>query len=297
MKKSLLLGLVLLQSCSLFQKAPRIPGPIPAKKIVNFPGHATMISLNIPMDYQVESLICGKDTISLFDGKNETLAFVGTSYHNEVKDYDCTLTFTLDGKKHSQKIVDIDVKEYKFPSETLRVNPKRVTPSKEDQERASREWKMMKKIYDSLANPNPLFDKPFARPLNSKITTIYGSKRVFNGIRKSWHSGIDFRAAVGTRIPVANRGQVVFTGDLFYAGKTVVIDHGAGVFSMYCHLSKIIASVGDMVNQFDIIGLAGKTGRVTGPHLHWAVKVNGHWINGFSMVKITNEWMNNESTL
>lgn len=85
-------------------------------------------------------------------------------------------------------------------------------------------------------------------------------------------------------IPVTNRGKVVFAGNLFYTGNVVIIDHGLNIFSLYGHLSKIKAQVGDIVNQGDIVGLAGMTGRVSGPHLHWGIKINGHNVDGFSLV-------------
>jgi murein DD-endopeptidase MepM/ murein hydrolase activator NlpD len=101
----------------------------------------------------------------------------------------------------------------------------------------------------------------------------------------STHLGNDFRAPEGTPIPTSNTGKVVYVGDLFYSGKTVIVDHGMQLFSMYAHLSKISVAVGATVNRGDIVGLSGATGRASGPHLHWGIKINGEWIDGFSLVE------------
>ena len=143
---------------------------------------------------------------------------------------------------------------------------------------------MQKKVYRSgVALPH--FQEDFSLPLESKVTSPYGLRRIFNDKQESRHSGTDFRAAVGVPIPVSNRGKVVFTGDLFFNGHTVIVDHGMNIFTMYCHLSEVTAQLGAMVEKMEIIGLAGATGRVTGPHLHWGVKVDHQWINSMPFVQ------------
>ena len=129
------------------------------------------------------------------------------------------------------------------------------------------------------------FSEPFMRPLKTKITSNFGYKRVFNNKKDSWHSGTDLRAAIGTKIPAANRGIVRFAGELFFNGGTVILDHGLGVYTMYCHLSKVLVQEGEVVPKGAIIAKSGNTGRSTGPHLHWGTKVNGYWVDSISMVK------------
>ena len=118
---------------------------------------------------------------------------------------------------------------------------------------------------------------------------------MFNDKKKSQHLGNDLRARTGTKIPAANRGRVVYTGNLFFSGNVVVLDHGMGIFSMYGHLSKILVTEGSVVNQGDVVGLAGATGRVSGPHLHWGVRVNGSWIDGFSLIEASKVHLGDES--
>ena len=114
----------------------------------------------------------------------------------------------------------------------------------------------------------------------------FGHRRVFNGQPRAPHSGADLRARTGTPILAANSGRVVLAKDLFYSGNAVFIDHGLGLFTTYLHLSKIDVAVGDIVEQGQQIGLAGATGRVTGPHLHWGVRLLDARVDPFSLVRL-----------
>ena len=109
---------------------------------------------------------------------------------------------------------------------------------------------------------------------------------MYNNIKKGQHLGIDFRAKVGKEIEVANNGKVVLARDLFYTGNTVIVYHGLGIFTIYGHLSKIKVNDGQRVLKGDIIGLAGMTGRVTGPPPTLGGKSNGHWVNGNDLLSL-----------
>jgi murein DD-endopeptidase MepM/ murein hydrolase activator NlpD len=109
---------------------------------------------------------------------------------------------------------------------------------------------------------------------------------VFNGQPRSPHSGADLRARTGTPILAANRGRVVLAKDLFYSGNAVFIDHGYGLYTTYLHLSEIGVKVGDIVERGQQLGLAGATGRVTGPHLHWGVRLLDARVDPFSLVRL-----------
>lgn len=183
-----------------------------------------------------------------------------------------------------EHVLNLLVKPYAYKSEKLNVPKGKVDLSKKDLDRVIREKKITEKIYENSADTY-LFDSEFRIPLSSYITSHYGNIRLFNNKKRSQHLGNDFRAAVGVPIPAANRGRVVFTGNLFFSGNLVVIDHGLDIFTLYGHLSKIKVNLGDIVNKGDIVGLAGRTGRVSGPHLHWGVKMGGKSVDGFSLVK------------
>lgn len=165
---------------------------------------------------------------------------------------------------------------------------KKVWPPKKARERIRREQKFLNKIYASSSSRR-YFEDSFQKPLNSFITSYYGAQRVFNNKKQTQHLGVDFRAPIGEAIYSANSGRVVVARSLYYTGKTVTLDHGLGIFTIYGHLSKLYVSEGDYVPKYEVIGEAGMTGRTTGPHLHWGIKVNGHFVDGLSLVKETGE--------
>lgn len=174
-----------------------------------------------------------------------------------------------------------------FRSETLRVAPRKANPNEKDLQRISGEQEAVRRVY-ALGHPVPLWDGPFQKPLNTPITSPYGSRRVFNGKMKSYHSGVDFRAAVGTPIRAANTGIVRMARDLFFSGNHVILDHGGGVFTNYSHLDKFLVQPGEHVNKGRPIGLAGATGRVNGPHLHWGAKVHAIKVNPLDLIEALN---------
>ena len=202
-------------------------------------------------------------------------AYVSETYFTHFKPLKCTY-----GKR---VVAKFEVREKNFPEEELKVIRKKVVLSKKAQVRVAREWKFLNKIYKNGIK-KPLFQESFALPIKSVITSIYGTRRTFNNIRQSQHLGTDFRAKVGTPIKASNAGKVVVARDLFYSGKAVVIDHGLGIFTVYGHLSKIRVKENDMIAKGALVGLSGKTGRITGPHLHWGVKVNGNYVDGHYLV-------------
>jgi len=128
------------------------------------------------------------------------------------------------------------------------------------------------------------FSQPFIRPLKSTIITPFGRRRFLNETPKSPHGGIDLRGKTGTPVPAAAGGKVAFSGKLYYSGNAVIIDHGLDVFSLYLHLDTLSVAEGDQVNQGQVIGKLGSTGRVTGPHLHWGIKINGIFVDPLEFI-------------
>lgn len=239
----------------------------------------------------VYTLACGKRKYRFMVRDHKGGIYLPASYFARPSKVSCVY---LDGGEKIP-VAEVAVEEFDYPKERLNVPKSKVDYSKEAIKRIIREKEIKRKIYLNSADTY-LFDKPFAVPLGSYITSRYGNQRLFNNKKKSQHLGNDLRAATGTKIPAANKGKVVFTGDLFFSGKIVVIDHGMDIFTIYGHLSKILATEGSVVNQGDIVGLAGATGRVSGPHLHWGVKINGSWIDGFSLVDASKNHLLSEET-
>ncbi len=173
-----------------------------------------------------------------------------------------------------EKKIPLTVTEGNYTQETLSVAQEKVTPSKEQRERTEREYAEAMAIYRTHS-PLRLWSRPFLLPMQSPITSPFGTARIYNGTLSGFHGGTDFRAAIGTPVHAANSGKVVLAKDRFYAGGSVVIDHGEGIYTTYYHLSALHVSVGDSVAQGAVIGLSGKSGRVSGPHLHYGVMLQG----------------------
>lgn len=174
-----------------------------------------------------------------------------------------------------------------YPHETLHVAQSKVTPDPAQVKRTRKEYRHAMAVYDRFT-PQRYWTKPFILPMHSTITSPFGTARLLNGTLKSFHSGTDFKAKVGTPVYAANDGVVVIAKDRFYAGNSVVIDHGQGLYTCYYHLSRIDVKVGDNIARDEQLGLSGSTGRVTGPHLHFAVMLQGLQVDPLQLIRTLN---------
>jgi len=144
-----------------------------------------------------------------------------------------------------------------------------------------------KKLKDIRQNVSErMWEGKFMPPLENEISTVFGTKRVMNEKWTSVHRGMDIRGKEGEQVRASNSGKVVLSEELFYGGNTLVLDHGRGIFSIYMHLSGFNVKSGDIVSKGDAIGLVGSSGRSTGPHLHFGVKVAGINVNPVSLMKL-----------
>lgn len=170
--------------------------------------------------------------------------------------------------------VEINITCALYPTEVLSVDNSKVCPPPEALQRIADEKAEAEKIYKHVT-PERYWNKPFVRPIDSITTSEYGSARTYNGVLKSYHGGVDFRAKTPLPILAANDGVVVLVKERYYSGGTIIIDHGEGVYSCYFHMSQFDVKVGDPVIQGQNIGLSGATGRITGPHLHFGFMLQG----------------------
>lgn len=171
-------------------------------------------------------------------------------------------------------VLDFEVASKKYEEQHLQVKNKRhVNPSKEDLERISRERERIERALSRYSNER-VPELAMAVPVKGRQSSSFGLRRFFNGEPRRPHSGLDIAAPAGTVIRSPSAGTVIETGNFFFNGNSVFIDHGRGVVTMYCHLSRIDVAPGDDVAAGEPLGLVGATGRVTGAHLHWSVAVN-----------------------
>jgi len=170
------------------------------------------------------------------------------------------LTFTLDTKEYPAEYITLKSQKY-------------VTPDPEHTKRIQRELNAQLaayKVFSAQMPSNLLFDLPVA----GRKSAVFGVQRFFNGQKRNAHSGLDLAAPTGTPVKMPANGKVLLTGDFFFNGKTVIVDHGRSLMSMFCHLSQIEVEKGQILKRGDLVGKVGATGRVTGPHLHWSVSLN-----------------------
>jgi murein DD-endopeptidase MepM/ murein hydrolase activator NlpD len=188
---------------------------------------------------------------------------------------------------HHSRTIPFTIVAGKYKTDVLKVDSSRVKPSQKNLKRAKKEARRIKRIY-AEGSIDRLWKGDFQLPMTSDITSAFGNKRVFNGQLKSFHNGIDFRARTPTPFFAANSGIVKLAQNLFYSGNAVVVDHGTGIFTIYAHLSKIDVAVGQHIEKGQRLGLTGATGRVSGPHLHWGVKLDGIAVHPLQFVTLVN---------
>ena len=226
-----------------------------------------------------------KRWLSVPRDENLKFALVAASYRQkgEIK--------LVNGLKSGDETIVFKIVEGEYKKEKITVEGSKVTPPKDVLKRIEEEREEANKIY-ATANVGLKFDSKFILPMSSAVTSPFGTARVFNGTLKSYHGGTDFRAAVGSSVIAANDGVIVIAKDRYYAGGSVVIDHGEGIYTQYYHLSALNVKVGQVVKKGDIIALSGASGRVSGPHLHFGVIVGGVQVNPINFVKKINEILN-----
>ncbi len=178
---------------------------------------------------------------------------------------------TVDGRAASGRI-ETAVEAKSFPTEELTVASQYVSPPPEVQERLNRERARLAAIYETRS-PYPVPGEPFGRPVPGEPTSVFGTRRVFNGEPRSPHPGLDLRADTGEPVRSAGAGTVVLAEGYYYSGNLVIVDHGGGLCTLYAHLSEIEVEEGQQVAKGEVVGRVGATGRVTGPHLHWGAKI------------------------
>jgi murein DD-endopeptidase MepM/ murein hydrolase activator NlpD len=180
---------------------------------------------------------------------------------------------------------NVEIHAAHYRTGTLSVAPQFVSPGPDALEVIEAEVELKKTVF-AVSAPQPLWTGDFRAPVAAPPTDSFGTRRTFNGQLASVHKGMDFRAPMGTPVHAGNSGVVVLARKLYYEGNCVIIDHGLGLFTISMHFSRIDVQEGQHVKQGELLGLSGATGRVTGPHLHWAVQWQGAYLDPAKLLRL-----------
>lgn len=184
---------------------------------------------------------------------------------------------------NTSKTYQFNVSQGAYGTEKLDVDPAKIKPPKSEQRRIGQEYRRARAVF-SKVSPSQLWTKPFIYPLQSEVTSPFGTARMYNGVLKRYHTGTDFRAKTPTPVVATNDGNVVLVQSRYFAGNTVIIDHGKGLYSCYYHLSEFHVREGEKVLRGEVIGLSGQSGRVTGPHLHFSVVLHDVKVDPLNLI-------------
>ena len=198
--------------------------------------------------------------------------------------YPVAITMRM-GDDDVERAYDLAITARRFATRKLEVDDLFVNPPASAMPRIEREAAELERVWNETA-VEPLWTGRFVAPVSEPATSSFGTRSIFNGKPRSPHSGTDFLSPAGTPIKAPNAGRVALADDLYFSGNTLVIDHGAGLVSLVAHLSAFAVHEGEIVSGGQVVGNVGATGRVTGPHLHWAVRVNGARVDPLAVLAV-----------
>jgi len=237
------------------------------------PGGIAIVDLGVPDATDEPDTRLAGQKIAVLTYNDKWYAIVGIALSTEPGSH--TLTVTTDRGSSS---VDFVVNDFQYEEQRIVIDDKRkVNPAPLDMERINKE-KVRIAAVKAYRHDTLLSDR-FQLPLQGVLTSPFGLRRFYNDQPRRPHGGIDIAADTGTPIHAPAAGIVIDTGDYFFNGNSIFLEHGLGLQTFYAHMSKIHVKKGDKVNAGEMIGEVGATGRVTGPHLHWSVGLNGTWVD------------------
>jgi murein DD-endopeptidase MepM/ murein hydrolase activator NlpD len=240
------------------------------------PGEVLLVTVDSDVAVSVHAF--DRDWAAYPAGEHQWRALVGIDLETKPGPYDLVVR-TGSGALHRA----LTVQRRAFPTRRLTVNPDLVHPPPDQEARVEREAQHLHELWDHPARERlwaPSFTRPVADPANS----AFGTRSVYNGEARPPHTGADFLSPTGRPIEAPGGGRVVLAEPLYFTGNTVIIDHGLGLFSLLAHMSEIDVQAGDAVTAGQVIGKVGATGRVTGPHLHWTVRLNNARVDPLSLL-------------
>jgi murein DD-endopeptidase MepM/ murein hydrolase activator NlpD len=245
----------------------------------NTPGPGDIMTVTVKgADAPVEGTF-GNKKIYFNPAKDSFKAVLGIDLFTEPGKYN--LNVSVNGTIFSRSVT---VAKKKYPLQRLTLPKDMVVLSPENEARVEREQLKLAAIWPN--ETGRVWDGDFLNPREGKIVTKFGVRRVINKIPKSPHSGVDVEAEEGDEVHAPNNGVAVLIDEQFYSGKSLILDHGQGIYTMFFHLSKILVTPGQQVKKGDVIALVGSTGRSTGAHLHWGVRMQGARVDPLELIHL-----------
>ena len=268
---------------SIAARAPAIEIALASRSLQ--PGELVVVTASFaspPSKVRVSAF--GKEWPTFTIGGTDVRALVGIHLEQPAGSYQLVVDATVDSSpvRETRALV---VQRKMFATRTLRVAPDFVDPPAALGERIASEARRIRDAYAHSA-PERLWQSAFVRPVPQVESSGFGRRSVYNGKPRNRHTGTDFASPAGTAIKAPNSGRIALADELYFTGTTVIIDHGLGLISMLAHLSALDVGEGDRVEAGQIIGRVGATGRVTGPHLHWALRVSGATVDPLSALAL-----------
>ena len=249
------------------------------------PGDVARIELSPATAFLSATLTWKNQSIPLTTLPNGRMAaLVGIPRDSAAGSHQGRLQVTFHSGLRRSQLVNLQIAQKTFPEQHLSLPKRQVSPDRKAMDRHSRERAELDRVFDRPQQTR-LWQAPFQLPVQGKLLSPFGVQRILNGQPRSYHSGVDQRARLGEPVATAGGGQVVLIADHFFAGKSVYVDHGMGVITMYFHLSAINISQGERVAAGQTIGLAGATGRASGPHLHWGARVHNCKVDPLALLR------------
>jgi murein DD-endopeptidase MepM/ murein hydrolase activator NlpD len=248
------------------------------------PGELAVLTVTTPTP--VDEILVrgfGRDLSAIRLSATEWKILVGIDLETKPGRYDVSI---VTGPSDTGRVTQLlTVLPRTFTTRKLTVDAAFVNPPPAEVARITADTERLNRAWASSAETT-LWSGPWVRPVPGAANSAFGTRSIYTGQPRSPHSGADFQGAAGTPVKTPNGGRVVLAGDLYFTGNTVVIDHGAGLFSLFAHLRAIAVHEGDSVATGSILGELGATGRVTGPHLHWAIRVSGARVDPLSLLAL-----------
>lgn len=281
------IALIVLTACCAERAAARAQGQRPLS--VSFapgtlyPGDVARIDVSAGPTAQITGTILGQELSFHYDEQQQKWrALVGVDLDTKPGAY--RLQINRDGAAAPQ-MPTLRIVAKQFRVRRLRVAGNFVDPPQEALLQIQHDTAMLAEAYARISPRR--WSGAFVLPVDGQPTSNFGTRSFYNGQPRSPHAGVDFVGRIGTPIRAANHGEVVVASPMYFTGNTIVIDYGDRLLSVFAHLSEMHAHVGDTVEPSTIVGLVGATGRVTGSHLHWSVRLNGARVDPLSLVAAT----------